>query len=273
MMGYLCETTSIEGLVQLLACNYLPHGYWFYVSGWVPDGKDPRQVDAKLIDKYRIELPRATRTRRKQLGYANLQYLRYGRFFVLLATHGKHRFHEEEAACIRDVRRIPIRFAGYSISYRRGNRRVDGTPDAKWHSHVEIDRQSFQQLQAWLVDRATRCSAEGLALEFYRIPFEPYAPVRRQMLRLLRIVNQARKQAGREPIPHAVLPLRRRVVRPFEPRESGAIRVPERDDILGLRRDNLVACCLGSEVLTVDSSEILMPTAVPHKKDGRIDGK
>ena len=143
-MGYLCETTSIEGFVQLLACNYLPHGYWFYVTGWVPEGKDPRQVDAKLIGKYDIDLPRATRSRRKRLGYANLHYLRHGRFFVLIATHGKHRFFEEEAACIRDIRRVPLRFAGYSISYRRGNRTAAGTTDPRWHSHVEIERSAIR---------------------------------------------------------------------------------------------------------------------------------
>src|SRR5208283_4882943 len=109
-MEYLCETTSIEGFVQLLACNYLPHGYWFYVTGWVPEGKDPRQVDAKLIDKYGIDLPRTAKSRRKRLGYANMQYLRHGRLFVLLATHGKHRFFDEEATCIRDIRRVPLKF-------------------------------------------------------------------------------------------------------------------------------------------------------------------
>ena len=140
-MGYLCETTSIEGFVQLLACNFLPHGYWFYVTGWVPEGKDPRQVDAKLIRKYDIDLPRATRSRRKRLGYANLRYLRHGSFFVLIATSGKHRFFEEEAASIRDIRRVPLRFAGYSISYRPGNRTQAGTTDPRWHSHVEIEQQ------------------------------------------------------------------------------------------------------------------------------------
>jgi hypothetical protein len=67
-MEYRCETTSVEGFVQLLACNYLPHGYWFYVTGSIPPGKDARLVDAKLIDKYEIGLPRATRRRRKRMG-------------------------------------------------------------------------------------------------------------------------------------------------------------------------------------------------------------
>lgn len=214
-MEYLCETTSDEGFVQLLACNYLPHGYWFYVTGWIPEEKDPKQVDAKLIDKYAIDISRATRSRRKQLGYANLQYLRSGRFFMLSATHGKHRFFDEEAACIRDIRRVPLKFAGYSISYRRGGRTTSGAVDPRWHSHVEIDRQWYVRYQAFFREAALRQSTQWLVLRFFHFPFEPYAPVRRQLIKLLRTVNTVRHQAGREAIPYTVLPLRRRIVRPF----------------------------------------------------------
>lgn len=40
-MKYRCEATSLEGFVQQLASNILPHGYWHNVTGRVPDGKDP----------------------------------------------------------------------------------------------------------------------------------------------------------------------------------------------------------------------------------------
>jgi hypothetical protein len=219
-MRYRCETTTLEGFVQLLACNILPHGYWFYVTGHVPARKDPHQVDAKLIDKYGIDTSRASRSLRKRRGYANIRYLRHGRFFVLIATRGEHRFFEEEAACIRDIRHVPLKVDGYSISFRRGGRTAGGQPDAHWHSHVAIDRNAFRKIEAQLLDMAVRSSSERLSLEFYRIPFEPYAPVRRQMLRLLRAVNASRKRAGREPLPYAVLPLHRRIVRPFEAEEG-----------------------------------------------------
>jgi hypothetical protein len=49
-----------------------------------------------------------------------------------------------------------------------------------------------------------------------RIPFEPYAPVRRQLLNILRAVNRRRRAAGLERVPHTVLRLRRRPVRVFE---------------------------------------------------------
>ena len=235
-MEYVCETTSLDGLVQLLACNLLPHGYWFYVTGWVPLGKDPKRVDAKLMKKYGIDVCRAERSRRKRAGYANLRYLRHGRFFILLATHGKHRFFEEEAALIRDIRHRPLRVSGYSISFRRGGHTADRKPDAHWHSHVEIDREWFNRYKAWFGDMAVRESTERLTLEFYRFPFEPYAPVRRQMLTLLRLVNSVRKRAGHEQLPYTVLPLRRRIVRPFDHNEEtvqGRKEISERRPAVG----------------------------------------
>lgn len=217
-MQYRSEATSIEGFVQQIACCYLRHGYWLYVTGQVPERKDCQSVDRKLIEKYGINVSESTRARRKQLGMANLQYLRHERFFVILATKGRHPFFVDEGPCIRDIRRCPVRFAGYSISYRRGGRTRSGEIDPRWHAHVEIERRRYLELKAHLLDLAVHRSAENVALAFYRLPFEPYAPIRRQLLNLLRAVNQARRQAGFSQIPTDVLPLRRRVVKPFQPR-------------------------------------------------------
>ncbi len=59
-------------------------------------------------------------------------------------------------------------------------------------------------------------SAEQLGREFSRLPFEPYAPVRRQLLNIHRAVNRIRLKAGFEPVPITVLRLRRHVVKAFE---------------------------------------------------------
>lgn len=222
-MRYRAEVTTVAGFVQQIACCYLRHGYWFYVSGEIPRRKTFVDVDRKLIEKYGIGVSEATRARRKQLGQANLQYIRHHQFFVILATHGKHRFYEDESNSIRDMRRTPVRYSGYSISYRRGGRTKSGQPDYKWHAHVEIERQRYLEIKAWFLDLAVHRSAEHIALAFYRLPFEPYAPVRRQMLNILRAVNAARKQAGFRQIPTEVLPLRRRVVRPFGEPQNVAI--------------------------------------------------
>jgi hypothetical protein len=214
-MAYRVVTFSVVGFVQQIACSYLRHGYWFYVTGTVPEGKDPAVVDAKLLDKYGIAVSEATRLRRKRVGLANLQLIRHERFFVILATRGRHPFFEEERERIRDIRETPIRYHGYAISYRRGGRTRTGEVDKKWHAHVAIDRQVYLNLRAELLETAAHRRASTLALRFYHLPFERYAPVRRQLLLLLRRVNEVRKRAGFEPVPKDVLCLRRRVVKPF----------------------------------------------------------
>ncbi|WP_146528338.1 hypothetical protein [Novipirellula artificiosorum] len=212
---YRAVTTSVEGFIQQIACCYLRHGYWFYVKGVVPSGKSPDAIDRKLIQKYGIDVSESTRARRKKAGRSNLQYIRHESVFVLMATKGEHRFFEEEANRIRDIRRVPLRYAGYSISYKPGGRKKDGSRDDKWHAHVAIDREQYLDLRAWFTDRALRESQEKLALAFYQLPLSPYAPVRRQLLMMLREVNRIRKTAGKRQLPCDILPLRRRVVQPF----------------------------------------------------------
>jgi hypothetical protein len=203
-MAYRCEAASVGGFVQQLAVSYVRNGYWFYVAGRVPEDKEPEAVDRKLIERYDIDLSKWARARRKRLGMANLQYLRYGRFFLILATHGAHRFFSDEAKVVRDVRRQPITFAGYAISHRGGR------------PHVRIERTEFRLLSAYLLDLAFHRSAATLEQEFLRLPFESYAPVRKQLLALHRLVNKRRKTAGFEPLPITCIRLKRRIYKPFE---------------------------------------------------------
>jgi hypothetical protein len=122
-MEYRCVATSVAGFVQQLVSCYLPHGYWFYVSGVIPPGKDPAEIDEKLLAKYGIGVSRTSRARRKSVGIANVHYLRYHRRFLLLATHGFHPFYDDEAKSIRDVRRIPIRVeTGTQLVLNNGER-------------------------------------------------------------------------------------------------------------------------------------------------------
>jgi hypothetical protein len=133
-MRYQTEATSVEGFVEQLV-NYLASGYWFYVTGRVPEPKDPRAVDRKLVERYGIDLSRPSRSRRKAAGFANLHLLRFGRFFVLVGTHGRHAFFQEEASSIRDVRSVPLQFQGYSVSVKRG----DYLPKAEGEFSAAVD--------------------------------------------------------------------------------------------------------------------------------------
>jgi hypothetical protein len=206
MGQYRCEATSVAGFIQQLAVGYLARGYIFYVSGLVPEGKDPRALDKKLIERYAISASKGARARRKALGLANVQYLRYKNSFVLLATHGKHEFFLLEAGQVQDAREIPIKLFGYAVSYRNG------------HPHVRIEQERYLELKAWFTEKAAHRKRESLENEFQALRYEPYAPVRSQLHCILREVNRRRKAAQFEPVPSSCIQTRRRVVSPFENR-------------------------------------------------------
>ena len=95
-MAYRCVATSVAGFVQQLAVACLAHGYWFYVVGRVPPGKDPADVDRKLINRYAIDQSKWPRARAKRAGRARVRYLRFDRYFILMATRGEHPFFAEK---------------------------------------------------------------------------------------------------------------------------------------------------------------------------------
>jgi hypothetical protein len=196
---YIAESEA--SFIRQLAVSYVGSGFWFYVTGRIPDGKDPARTDEKLFQRYGVALSKWARARRKKAGLGNVHYLRHGNFFVLLASHGAHRFFREED--FKDCRRAPIRAFGYAVSFRNG-------ADGKGHPSVRIDRDEYKRAKAYFESIACRRSAAALAGELGAVPFEPYAPVRRQLLNILRAMNRARATKGLELLSHTALRLRSR---------------------------------------------------------------
>jgi hypothetical protein len=207
-MAYRWVAVSVAGFVQQLAVSYIANGYVFYVTGRIPEGKDPAKTDAKLIPQHGLDVSKWTRARQRKQGRASVQYLRHDQFFVLVATHGEHPFFAAEGKRIRDLRRQPLYFHGYAIGCRKGR-------DGRWHASVRIAREPFAELKQRFAALAVHRSVEELGQEFRRLAFEPYAPVRDQLRILLRAVNRRRQAASLEPVPHHALRLRRSVMRPF----------------------------------------------------------
>lgn len=203
-MQYRCEAKSLEGFIQQLAVSYVRHGYYWYVTGEIDKRKDPRAVDAKLIQRYGITAKKWERAYRKKKGLANMQYIRFERFFVLMASEGEHVFKSREQAQIRDVRKNAIRYGGYQVAHRGG------------HVQIRIDDETYQLLKSYYVDLAVRRRKDFMIEEFYRFPFEPYAPIRRQAFNILRESNRARRTAGYELLPTSCIWLKRKIVKPFE---------------------------------------------------------
>ena len=221
-LKYRHVVTTKEGFVQLVASNYLPHGYWFYATGFIPEGKNRDAIDEKILEKYGIELSRQQRARRKQQGLANLHYVRFEDFFVILATHGKHPFFSAEARTVKDIRRHPLHFRGYSLTVRRGGflKKEEGeetaSPDGKYRVRVTIDKTAFRDMKAHFLDIASHRSGESLRWEFWNQPYEPYAPIRKQLLHVLRLVNVTRASQGYEKVGPDCIRYRRTIVKPFE---------------------------------------------------------
>lgn len=201
---YRHEAVTVTGFIQQLAVSYVSHGYVFYVLGRVPSGKDPTKIDAKLMERYGIEMSKWSRARQKRAGRASIQYLRHADRFVLLATHGEHPFFAEEAASIRDCRRVPVKLFGYAVSAKHG------------HAHVRIALEEFRLLKARVLENAMHRTAESLTNFFHSLPYEPYAPVRRQLVQLVQLANRTRRKAGYEELPWSILRFKRRIVKPFQ---------------------------------------------------------
>lgn len=144
------------------------------------------------------------------------------RVWIILATHGHHRFFEDESQNIRDAHKVPILIGDYSLSVKQGGflrkDSADTEPvhDGRLRTRVQISRERYREMAAYFLERACHRSVENLAKELWCVPFEPYAPVRRQMLNLLRLLNQKRQTTGFEKIPPTVLRYKRYIVSPFE---------------------------------------------------------
>ena len=104
-------------------------------------------VDAKLIEKYGVDRSKWGRSVDGENNVARMQYIRHERTFLLMATHGKYHFFDEEKESVRDARTSPIKHSGYSISYRRGQ-------DGKYHPHVRLEKEQLATLKEYFWQRA-----------------------------------------------------------------------------------------------------------------------
>ena len=225
--------TSRQGFIQQIVSGWVRNGYYFYVHGKLRENKNPKEFDQKVTTRYPVVMKPGRRFSRKQRGVINVAYVRYKQHWIMLATPGYHEETKEgfwdwratEAGNIRNcMRGQPIKLLGYSISYVRGGyvlnlakKNPDGPPerDYRYRVRVQISREAMVVLKAYLLGNATSHSEAWLSDQFWYVPYEPYAPVRKQLLELLRQVNAVRSAVGKSKLPSRVIRTRQRRVKVF----------------------------------------------------------
>lgn len=173
-----CACRSSAELAVRVATLASRFGYVHAVSGKIPKGKDPQQVDRKLTAKYGVTCDRVRALREYRRGKAKVKYLRWRDRFVLLATDGESPLFEEERPV--DLRERSIRLGDYTVMV------VEGRPS------VRLTAYRYRRLRGEVLTAALSPKAERLLM----VPRLKYPGVRRQLRRLARMVRQRRKRAG-----------------------------------------------------------------------------
>lgn len=166
--------TSVDSFVWHLAVNGIARGYFFYVTGWIPETKDPSRVDVKLMARYQVSDSKWVRYRRRQRGEANVRYLRLGLFFVLIATEGTHPFFELETT-IEDFRRKAMRFHGLRIGAWQDR-------NGDWHPSVKLGPKRLERL----IENLSEADERSVATFVARVPGKRFKPVQWQIRRAQR---------------------------------------------------------------------------------------
>ena len=81
---------------------------------------------------------------------------------------------------------------------------------------MRIDLKRYLELKDYFLELGMHRKREAVESEFQKCPFVPDAQVRRQVLTILRAVNDARKAAGFQQLSKWCVRLERRSVKVFE---------------------------------------------------------
>jgi hypothetical protein len=232
------RATSIDGLVQYLATNLFCKGYRYFSLFEIPPGKDPLEIDSRLIGRYRCNLSSQTRAAWNKLGFSVVRYVRLERIAILVARRKTGLFREMEGSNIRDIWRTPLQVGEYSIRYVR--QRVS----------VNMSFAKYKELRAFCDEWACRRDDEFWARFFWNFPVRNYKPVVRIAHRLLKRVNTRRRQAGLILInPDCVRVSRRLVGQCLEP---GSVKlIPRKNRVTWRQRQELAK---GSETYGAEAA-------------------
>jgi hypothetical protein len=208
-MAYHCVARNTDEFLHQLT-RLVGNGHYFYFSHLLDDQHDPTRLDQKIVDQWKLDVPYWKRTAKYRRGLPSIHYLRYGRFYVLLASKGRldgesHPFFVEYP--LMDIRRHSLHCFGYGVRYALS--RATG----KRQIFVRLEKEARQHLRTDLVRKCTSQrygSRDALEEEVRTLPYQWYQPVRTQLKTILREVNKVRRRSGLSQIRFDCVPDRMR---------------------------------------------------------------
>ena len=176
----------------------------------VPDGKDPKVVAEKLLDRYDIRKKRAgsenggiSKKRPRSI------LLQYREFIVIMLTKGQHKaFYADHQSQVADIRRTALKLFGYSIRYSFSE------IERRQKVFIRLDKETNRKVKAHMLTIGVWNAYRDktvLEREFRRLPYQPYEPVFAQLCCIAKQVNRARRRRGFDAIDLACITYKRRL--------------------------------------------------------------
>jgi hypothetical protein len=185
VMPHQYEVKTLHHFLRRVAIDYLRYRYFRYALREIPVDKDPLRIDEKILSVYSVTRCRTTRMRQRAKQLANVQYVRWKRSFLLLATEGNHPAFDRIRSY--DFRTTPLHFHGYSI----------GVLQKK--PCIMVCRKEWEQVKERFLKIGLHAKSE-VERKLNILPYYHFPGVVRQQRALTAALNQRRKQAGLKPI-------------------------------------------------------------------------
>ncbi|REJ90429.1 MAG: hypothetical protein DWQ34_17470 [Planctomycetota bacterium] len=226
---YRCEARSVAGFVAQIV-RYVASGHYFYVRVLIPEHKEPRLVDEKLLRLYDIARPAWRRERRRLKRSAGIHYLRYDRLAVIMLTKGRHdQFYQDHGRSVADIRRQALKVLGYSI------RLSYSTAEQRTKVFIRLDEDRYRELKNHFITMSAWESFRDplrLEREFRRLPVLAYDPVFDQLVAIARQVNRTRRRRGFAPIRLRCLPCKVQPTKVFTEQADGLSKANLRSPVI-----------------------------------------
>jgi len=194
---------TYQTLIMAMIQYYLDHGYFYIQYFHYPESKQDKWafLDAKLTQKFSLDLNKAQRHYRKNRKIANVAGLRCKSLCLLLHTNGTKSWDEKEES-FTDLRVKPLTVPlGKVVNIQLGIQNATENGKTKTVGMVKFEKRSYQGLKEIVKSTATMLPKQQI-IEMKMIKNLP--AVRRRMHlqkeHLLELYRSECKRHGRKPL-------------------------------------------------------------------------